>query len=103
MDEHDEIDGGGPDQVPVIDDQAEDLESLPRGDLESEPPENGGDSYRSDADDEAGEEDYMYGDFAIDLSERNPHRVSPGPSETSSQPGRPSLIIPPVRNRTEWC
>jgi hypothetical protein len=31
------------------------------------------------------------------LSGSNPHRVSPGPSETSSRPGRSSSIIPPVR------
>jgi hypothetical protein len=99
MDENDKIDGGGPDQVPVINDPVELNVGSPRDDFEQpESPPIEEDGYRS-GQDEAVDEYEDYGDFAIDLSGNNPHRVSPGPSETSSRPGRPSSVIPPVRTR----
>jgi hypothetical protein len=100
MDEHDEIDGGGPDQVPVISDQADMSIGSPREAVPNpESPNPGDDEYRSEHEEEDGEfEDY--GEYAIDLSGNNPHRISPAPSEISSRPGR-SSVIPPVRTTKE--
>jgi hypothetical protein len=98
MDENGEIDGGGPDQVPLLGEPSESISGSPREVQEQvDPIEIEEDELGTD--DAANGFDEDYGDYAMDLSGSNAHRISPGPSESSAQPERSASVIPPVRNR----
>jgi hypothetical protein len=99
MDEISEIDGGGPDQVPAIDDSSE-FGQEPVGSpiVVPEPSEFAYVDRASDED--PPDDDENFGTSALDLSGSNAHRISPEPEASAGYvptENRPAKI-PPVRH-----